>query len=182
MGPPAERICVGSNPTPSSTSEVMKKVLNFWIKRSLSIGTYKLTEISKGLEISSALKKVFRKNLAKFLDSIELTISKKPWIIWVDDKTGRVMINRDYLKDCSKKILYLDLIHELIHVKQFREGKKIFDKKYKYVERPTEIEAYKFTVEEAKRIGMDKKEIEDYLKVEWVDENDHKKLVGVVMG
>jgi len=42
----------------------------------------------------------------------------------------------------------------------------LFDRKYSYVDRPTEVEAYKYTVEEARNLGMKKEEILDYLKVE----------------
>ena len=87
-------------------------------------------------------------------------------------------------KDCNKlkagKILYLDVVHEFIHVKLFMAGKNLFDEDYEYVDRPTEIEAYQITVDEAKKIGMDNDEIFDYLQVDWIDDESHKRLAKTV--
>ena len=69
------------------------------------------------------------------------------------------------------------MLHELTHVKQFREGKELYDRSYAYFERPTEIEAYQVAVEEARRIGMDEKEIAEYLRVEWVTEQEFMRFV-----
>ncbi|MGQ9515369.1 MAG: hypothetical protein ACUVTL_10060 [Thermoproteota archaeon] len=54
--------------------------------------------------------------------------------------------------------LYLDIIHELTHVKQFMDGKKLFDWRHKYVEMPTEVEAFRNAVEGARRLGWMTKE------------------------
>jgi hypothetical protein len=82
-----------------------------------------------------------------------------------------------HLKNSDEKVLYLDVIHELFHVKQFMEGKKLFQEEFDYVDSPIEVPAYRFTVEEAKRIGMGRDEISEYLKVEWVDAKQHKRLL-----
>jgi hypothetical protein len=70
----------------------------------------------------------------------------------------------------------LDLIHELYHVKQFLDGRELFDPRYDYVERPTEIEAYRYTVQEARRLGLSEERICLYLKTEWMSQYDLKKL------
>jgi hypothetical protein len=72
------------------------------------------------------------------------------------------------------------VLHELAHVKQFREGKELYDRRFAYFERPTEIEAYAVAVEEARRIGMGKEEIVEYLKVEWVTEEEFAKFVAMM--
>jgi hypothetical protein len=72
--------------------------------------------------------------------------------------------------------LYLDLVHELVHVKQFGEGRDLFDHAYKYVARPTELEAYAVTVAEARRLGMPEEEICEFLYVEWISHDDHVEL------
>jgi len=46
-------------------------------------------------------------------------------------------INICYAKTNS----YHDIIHELVHVRQFQERCKLFDEDFDYVERPTEVEA-----------------------------------------
>ena len=95
----------------------------------------------------------------------------------VSDEDGHLLISTNHLKNADLRILYLDVIHELFHVKQFMEGKNLFQNEFEYVDSPIEVPAYKFTIEEAKRIGMKTGEIIDYLKVEWVTEEQHARLV-----
>jgi hypothetical protein len=99
--------------------------------------------------------------------------------IWVSDKDGHLIANANYLKDGDTRAIYLDLIHELVHVKQFRDGREIslrIGKRFEYVDRPTELEAYRHTVKEARRLGMSDEEIADYLKVTWLDADEVKRL------
>ena len=56
------------------------------------------------------------------------------------------------------------------------QGKELFDPRYDYVERPTEIEAYRYAVKEARRIGLSDEQICCYLKTEWMSEYDFKRL------
>ncbi len=91
-----------------------------------------------------------------------------------------MIINPEYLKTGQERHLYLDVIHELTHVRQFREGKELYDRRFPYFERPTEIEAYRVAVEEARRMGMDKEEIIDYLRVEWVTEEEFMRFVSMM--
>jgi hypothetical protein len=70
----------------------------------------------------------------------------------------------------------LDIIHELVHVRQFMEGKELFDSDFTYIERPTEVEAYRVAVEEAKRLGLSEERICAYLKTEWMSAKDFKRL------
>jgi len=70
----------------------------------------------------------------------------------------------------------LDVIHELVHVKQFMEGKDLFESGYSYVDRPTEVEAYRHAVEEARRLGLNDKRICQYLRTEWMSDEDLKQL------
>ena len=68
------------------------------------------------------------------------------------------------------------VIHELVHVRQFMEGKKLFDANYDYAERPTEVEAYRHAVEEARRLGLNDDQICNYLKTEWMSREDLRTL------
>ena len=92
------------------------------------------------------------------------------------DKDGHIIVNSRYLNNGDRIDIYLDVIHELVHVKQFMEGKELFDSRYDYVERPTEIEAYRRTVEEARNLGLGNEKICEYLKTEWMSDNDLKRL------
>ena len=99
--------------------------------------------------------------------------------IWVSNKDGHLIANANYLKRGEIRAIYLDLIHELVHVKQFNDGRELsldYGKRFEYVERPTELEAYKHTIKEARRLGMTDKEIVDYLEVTWLDEEELRRL------
>lgn len=75
-----------------------------------------------------------------------------------------MMVSACYLNNGDLIDIYSDIIHKLIHVKQFMEDEKLFDDRYDYVVRPTEIEAYRRAVEEAHRLGLDDARICRYLK------------------
>jgi predicted SprT family Zn-dependent metalloprotease len=94
----------------------------------------------------------------------------------VNNTNGHLMVNSRYLNSGDKTDIYLDVIHELCHVKQFMEGRELFDSRYDYVERPTEVEAYRYTVQEARRLGLSDKRICQYLKTEWMSDSDLKHL------
>ncbi len=143
-------------------------------------GRYRLVDVFEGLEESQTLKKVFGDDVQDILVSTSIEINNHPWIIWVNE-SGAISINVDYLNKIDLRTLYLDVVHELVHIKQFKEGKKLFDERFSYANSPTEIEAYRLTVEEAQNIGLSKKEIIDYLKVDWITDEEHQKLVEAVM-
>ena len=59
------------------------------------------------------------------------------WIfgyMYVDGLDGHLVISKGYLSKGNRTDIYLDLIHELCHVKQFMEGRELFDPKYDYVD------------------------------------------------
>jgi len=156
---------------------------NFKIERNKKLGVYSFSSVFKNLEDCQTLWKVFGSegNFLEILQNQKVRVSKKPWVFWVNDKTKEITIFVDYLKKCPKKILYLDCIHELVHVKQMMEGRELFDNKFTYVDRQTEIEAYVITATEAKKIGMKRKEIADYLSVEWATKQENKRLIETVL-
>ena len=94
----------------------------------------------------------------------------------VSNMDGHIMVSSRYLNNGDKVDIYLDVIHELTHVKQFFEGKELFDINYGYTERPTEVEAYRNAVKEAKRLGLGDERICEYLKTEWMSEEELKRL------
>jgi len=99
--------------------------------------------------------------------------------IWVSDKDGHLIVNTNYLKKGKTRDIYLDLIHELVHVKQFRDGRELsldFGRRFEYVDRSTELEAYRHTIKEARKLGMRDEEIVDYLRITWLDEDEVRRL------
>ena len=96
--------------------------------------------------------------------------------MFVDNDDGSISIGVHHLKTSDEKVLYLDIIHELVHVRQHRDGRNLYDRSVSYVDRITEIEAYEITVREARRIGMSDEEIVDYLEVEWITPEEQIRL------
>jgi DNA topoisomerase VI subunit A len=54
------------------------------------------------------------------------------------------------------------------------------DNRFRYSNRPTEVEAYAHAVKEARRLGMTDKEIFEYLRMDNMSEDDVKALADAV--
>jgi hypothetical protein len=145
-----------------------------------SISTRKFNDVFKGFEKVEAVKSIFGEKTEEVLSNLKVEFIGFGGYMGVDDATGNLMVNARYLNSGDKVDIYLDVIHELCHVKQFMEGKELFDNRYDYVDRPTEIEAYRYTVQEARRLGLTEERICQYLRTEWMNEDDFKRLTKAV--
>ena len=137
-------------------------------------------EYFKGFDKVPAVRGIFGEKTSEVLNNLTVELSWFNGYMYVDGSDGRLVISRSYLTRGNKTDIYLDLIHELYHVKQFMEGRELFDPRYTYVDRETEIEAYRYTVKEARRLGLSEEQIRLYLKTEWLNEEDHQRLVNHV--
>jgi len=152
--------------------------LNVGIRRDAGITLLPFTDYFQGFDGVAAVKKIFGRDTAAVLQKLKVEFfSSRFGYMGVSDEDGHILISTHHLKNAEDNVLYLDIVHELFHVKQFMDGKKLFLDEFEYVDSPIEIDAYKITVKEAKRIGMSTSEIIEYLKVEWVDEEAHGRLV-----
>lgn len=145
----------------------------------LGVGNPKVifAEYFKGFENVPAVQGIFGEKTGEVLSNLVVELSWVGGYMYVDGSDGHLVISKSYLSTGSKKEIYLDLIHELCHVKQFLDGRELFDPRYDYVDRPTEIEAYRYTVEEARRIGFTDEKILRYLQTEWMSDEDLNRLV-----
>ena len=152
-------------------------IRNFKIARNLSHGKYKLSEIFTGLEESPAIVGLCggEREVNK-LRNLDVEITDDVKYMRVRDTDGRLLIGPKYLRRGRKEFIYLDLIHELTHVKQLRQGHDIYNPRYNYVERPTELEAFANAVAEARRIRLSDVEIYEYLRVDWISELELEEL------
>jgi hypothetical protein len=152
---------------------------SFKVNRDLPEGRYRLREVFSGFEDVEQLKRSVGKSvvLKKIINGTYVTLTPDTRYMYVNDEDGSLVVGSDYLRNADTRYLYLDLIHELVHVKQFLDGKKLFDESYSYVDRPTEIEAYQCAVEEGRKIGMDDDAIAEYLYVEWITRKEHARLL-----
>ncbi len=149
------------------------------MRRSAGIGEYKLSEVFTGLESSSALLKVFgsRAQMTKIMKHLKLRVERNDSGLWLDRDTGTICIGAKHRASAKNDFLYLDVIHVLVHVRQFLEGKELYDQAFEYVDRPTELEAYRTTVAEARRVGMEEEEILKYLRMDAADDSELGKLM-----
>ena len=157
-----------------STLRVPKE---FGVHREKKVVVVPLKKVFEGVDKLSIVRKIFGKKTSEIVNSLTVELYSRRGYMGVSQDDGRIFLSQPYLKDGPDHYLYLDIIHELVHVKQQREGKDLFDEDYDYVDRPTEIEAYKLAAEEARRIGMNDKEILEYLDIEWMTAASLKKLV-----
>lgn len=152
--------------------------LNVQIERNAGPGVLPFTEVFKGFERIKPVKATFGTKTAKVLSGLKVELTATRGYMHINDEgEGSIVVNMKYLREGREVDLYLDIVHELVHIRQHREGKELWDEKFAYVDRPTEIEAYKVAVEEARRIGFNEDEVVGYLKVEWVSEKDFGRML-----
>jgi len=144
----------------------------------LMIGNRKaiFLDFFKGFDKVEAVRGIFGVKTSEVLSHLTVEFSWLGGYMYVDGSDGHLVVNKAYLNTGDKNDIYLDLIHELCHVKQFMDGKELFDARYDYVERPTEVEAYRYAVQEARRMGLSEERICLYLKTEWMSTHDYKRL------
>ncbi len=155
------------------------RVRGFHVRRTVGIGEFKMTDVFSGLETSPSLAKVFdsRLQMSKILKHLKLRVEPHDSGLWLDRDTGTICIGAKHLTSAKLDFLYLDVVHVLVHVRQFLEGKELYDQAFEYIDRPTELEAYRATVAEARRIGMDEEEILRYLRLDAADDSELGKLM-----
>ncbi len=131
----------------------------------------------KGFENLPAVREIFGPETEKVLSELRVEFfSSKFGYMGVSDEDGHLIVSAYYLRNGDPTSKYLDVVHELVHVRQYREGKELFDETYEYHDRPTELEAYKHAMKEARRLGMSDLEIFEYLKVDWMSDEEVRKL------
>ena len=134
------------------------------------------TDFFKGLENVDAVRRIFGEKTGEVLRNLKVEFTPIGGYMWVNDANGHLMISSRYLNEGDRIDIYLDLIHELVHVKQFMEGRELFDSQYTYIERPTEVEAYRHAVKEARKLGLTDERIREYLEIDWMSDEDLQKL------
>ena len=134
------------------------------------------TDYFKGFEKVEAVRRLFGERTEEVLRKLKVELTTIGGYMWVSDMDGHLVVSSSYLNNGDRVDIHLDVVHELVHVKQFMEGKELFDTHYGYTDRPTEIEAYRYAVEEARRLGLSDERICQYLKTEWISANELKRL------
>jgi len=154
--------------------------LGVTIKKDVSISYHSFVDVFKGFEKVEAVRAIFGDKTEKVLAGLSVVLSPRMGYLHIDGSNGAIIISAPYLKSADERYIYLDLIHELVHVRQYMKGMELWDERYSYVDRPTEIEAHIHAVREARRIGMKDEEIVDYLRVEWINKEEFERLLKVL--
>ena len=147
------------------------------IRREPGVGPHLFAAVFQGFERVRAVKGIFGDETEKVLSELTLDIVDEKGYMHIDAVKGSIVVSASYLKDGDESYLYLDVVHELVHIRQHMQGQDLWDRSYKYVDRPTELEAYRTAVDEARRIGFGSRMLVDYLKVEWVSEEDFARFL-----
>jgi hypothetical protein len=166
------------------------------VSRGLKPGRYPLLEVFPGLDEVSAFNGYpgsprDRRNLAR-KTTVEVARRRGEWMYvapheippdadarWkpITSPDDCIVVSGQHLRRSPAMILYLDILHELCHVVQRRDGRELWDDKYSYVDRPTEVEAYLFVIREARRLKAKDSFLRDYLRVVWVTPQEHRRLL-----
>lgn len=134
----------------------------------------------KGFEKLEAIRRIFGEKTERVLHDLQVEFTWAGGYMGVNSTNGHLMVSSRYLNEGDRIDIYLDVIHELVHVKRFMDGKELFDSHCSYTERPTEIEAYRCAVEEARRLGLSDARICKYLKTEWMSDKELERLASTV--
>jgi len=151
---------------------LIESKLNVKILRNAKVAMFPFTDYFKGFEKVEAVRRIFGDETEKVLNNLKIEFSGRRGYMGVSNTDGHLMISAEYLNNGNIIDIYLDVIHELTHVKQFMEGKDLFDRRFNYVNNPTEIEAHRNAVKEARRLGLSDETICNYLQTEWISDKD----------
>ena len=152
----------------------------FAINRNLELGEYRIADLFPDIRKARVVREIFGSPEAaeRVLAETRVHLEEISHYMSVDNEDGAITVGISHLREGTPEVLYLDIVHELVHVKQHQEGLDLYDRSFPYVDRQTEIDAYALTVKEARRIGLSDEEIFDYLSVEWITPEEHRRLAG----
>jgi hypothetical protein len=184
---------------PAGPLEVPDPPAGFAIDRSLPSGRHPILRVFPGLDTlstASHLQPDAMKRRELFLATqIELVeddlwMYVAPWEIpphrrgrWnpvLTPNTDCIVVGLEHLRESPAFTLFMDIFHELRHILQRQAGAQLFGWSQSYVQRPTEVEAYQFVVNEARGMGVSDNFLRDYLRVEWIDDSEFLELLSAV--
>lgn len=156
-----------------------RRDMSLRLKRDLAPGEYDLGDLCSGLHSVEEIREllVARGLGDEFVTGTRVLVDdSRDFYMYVDDTGRRLVACLAHIRDSEPSTVYLDFLHELVHIFQLHDGRNLYDRRFKYVHRKTEIEAYSVAVREGRRIGLDDRELMEYLRVEWISEADHREL------
>jgi hypothetical protein len=150
--------------------------------RDLGVGEHSYLQILPRVRESPAIHRIASPAtpIDMLLASARVRIEPGDGYIWVEDEIPAILLVEHYYRHGGALDLYLDLLHELTHLRQLSEGHSLWDDSIAYVDRPTEIEGYAIALEEGRRLGMTRIEIERHLSNPWMTRTDVQRILNNV--
>jgi len=148
------------------------------VVRTLAIGIHPYRSLLPRLEESPVARRVGSADtpFGPLMDSARVRIKQGEGYCFVDVKAPSIVLFEEYYRQANPLDLYLDLAHELTHLRQLAEGKNLWDHSLHYVDRPTEIEGYAVAVEEGLRLGMTESQVLQHLSNPWLNNGEVARL------
>jgi hypothetical protein len=115
-------------------------------------------------------------SIGPLLDDARIKLKTGEGYCYVEVRIPAIILIEDYYRRASALDLYLDLAHELTHLRQLAEGRNIWDHSTQYVDRPTEIEGYAVAVAEGLRLGMTENQVMQHLSNPWLTDDEVDRL------
>ncbi|MDR1727083.1 MAG: hypothetical protein LBT74_04015 [Acidobacteriota bacterium] len=143
------------------------------VVRSLGKGVHPYRELLPRFEESPAARRVATAAfpIGALLDAARVEIAGGEGFCFVDVEdpdAPSIILFESYYRDGNPLDLYMDLAHELTHLRQHAEGRDLWDRELHYVDRPTEVEGYAVAVEEGLRLGMTEEQVVKHLSNPWL--------------
>jgi hypothetical protein len=150
------------------------------VNRTLGCGLHPYRSLLPRLEESPAVRRIETPAVpvSPLIDSARVKIKPGRGYLYVDVQIPAIALIEEYYREGNSLDLYLDLVHELTHLRQLAEGKNIWDHSLHYVDRPTEIEGYAVAVEEGIRLGMTEAQVIRHLSNPWLNKEEVARLRG----
>ena len=162
-------------------------------------GRYPLLEIFRGLDRTVPFRKYpgDDREIARIARGTSIVLNDGPGFMYVaprrtppevrrhgfrmfESPDDAIVVSRSYLQNGPSLDVYLDLIHEFLHILQRRQGRELWPPRLPYADRPTEVEAYSFSVAEARRLGVSDPYLRKYLHVPWIGRREFLHLLANV--
>jgi len=151
------------------------------VVRKLKCGFYPYRRLLPRFEESPSVRRIATADMpiGQLLDAAFVEIAKGEGFCFVNVENPDnpfIMLFENYYLQGNPLDLYIDLAHELTHLRQHAEGKDLWDHDLHYVDRPTEIEGYAVAIEEGIRLGMTEEQIVRHLSNPWLNSAETSRL------
>jgi hypothetical protein len=146
--------------------------------RTLSVGLHPYVALLPKVKASPAFVRIAPEGDGeRLLESARVRIDEERGFAYIDTGAPCIVLAHGYYREGSDLDLYLDLLHELTHLRQLRQGLELWDESFAYPDRPTEIEGYAVAVAEGRRLGMSEAEVLVHLSNPWMSEAEVARLL-----